>query len=278
MTTNLQKKTTYATAKKNQQKQDQYYKIVALIGFFVAWELLGWLNVNTEVVNIKYLPAPTEIFRSVFNLWQDGTLQKHLSISLQRVAAGFFFGVLASIILGALIASSRWFDDVLSPIITLLGPIPVMAFLPMFILWFGMNETSRIALIVYATVMGMVGYVIQGIKDTDSTLIRSAMSLGANKLQVFWQVKFQSALPNIFEGIKGALGTCFGALTVAEMLGATKGLGFLIVFSKNWFKINDMVMTAILIGLLYTIFSGVVAIIERVVISWKYKAIGHAVE
>jgi ABC-type nitrate/sulfonate/bicarbonate transport system permease component len=275
---NIKKKTTFSTEKKNQRKQDQYLKVASLIGFFIAWEILGWLNLNTDVVTIKYLPVPSGIFRSFFILWQDGTLLPHLTVSLQRVASGFIFGVLISIIIGSVIASSRLSDNVLSPIITLLGPIPVMAFLPMFILWFGMSESSRIALIVYATVMGMVSYVIQGIRDTDSTLIRSAMSLGANKLQVFWYVKFQSALPNIFEGIKGALGTTFGALTVAEMLGATKGLGFLIVFQKNWFKINEMVMTAILIGLLFTFFSGGIVLIERGIISWKYKAIGHAVE
>lgn len=109
-------------------------------------------------------------------------------------------------------------------------------------------------------------------------LIRSAVSLGANPWQLFTQVKFQSAFPNIFLGMKGALGTAFGAMVVAEMMGASTGLGYIIVFSKNWFKMDDMMMAAIVIGLLYSIMFAILSVIETKLFKWKSESTGSAVE
>lgn len=268
----------YNTAKRKKAERDKYYKVIALIGFFILWEVFGQLNKNFEWIETKFLPMPSEIVLAAYNFIMDGTLMKHLSISIYRVLGGYVIGVAAAILIGSLIASFRVVDNVISPILNLFGPIPVMAFLPMFILWFGIGEESKIILIAYATVIYMVSYVVEGIKNTDSILIRSSMSLGANRLQVFWNVKFQSAFPNIFLGMKGALGTAFGAMVVAEMLGASTGLGYIIVFSKNWFRMADMVMAAMLIGLLYSLIFGILTVIEHRIFKWKLKSTGTAVE
>lgn len=272
------KAVSYNTAKQQEAKKNKYYKIIALIGFFVLWEAIGRMNGVYGWFKAALLPMPSEIIESAVNFLKDGTLFTHLSISVNRVLLGYVIGVLVAVVLGTMIASSRLADNIISPIINLLGPIPVMAFLPMFILWFGIGENSKVILIAYATVIYMISYVVEGIRGTDPVLIRSALSLGATKIQVFWHVKFQSAFPNIFLGMKGALGTAFGAMVVAEMLGASTGLGYIIVFSKNWFKMSDMMMAAILIGLLYTLIFAVLTLLENVLFKWKKKSMGNAVE
>lgn len=268
----------YNTAKRKKTERDKYYKIAALIGFFVLWEVFGQFNQHFEWIETKFLPIPSEIIMAAYSFLLDGTLMKHLSISIYRVLGGYAIGVVVAIIIGSMIANSRAVDNIITPVLNLFGPIPVMAFLPMFILWFGIGEESKIILIAYATVIYMVSYVVEGIRNTDPVLIRSSMSLGANRMQVFWNVKFQAAFPNIFLGMKGALGTAFGAMVVAEMLGASTGLGYIIVFSKNWFRMADMMMAAMMIGLLYSLLFGILTVIEHKLFKWKLKSTGNAIE
>jgi len=272
------KQISYNTSQERRAKMDKYFKAISLISFFVIWELFGVINDKYSWIDAKFLPMPTDIVESLYNFILDGTLQTHLFISVERVLSGYVIGVIVSVILGALIASFKTVDNIISPILNLFGPIPVMAFLPIFILWFGIGENSKVILIAYATVIYMVSYVTEGIRNTDPLLIRSALSLGATPMQVFTQVKFKAAFPNIFLGMKGALGTAFGAMVVAEMLGASTGLGYIIVFSKNWFKMSDMMMAAILIGLLYTIMFGILSVIEKNLFKWKSKTNGDAIE
>lgn len=268
----------YKTAAANRAKRDKYFKIASLISFFILWEAIGHVNEALQWIDSKFLPIPSGIIKSAYTYFMDGTLMTHLGISVYRVCVGYAVGVVISIVLGSLIACFKTMDNICSPIINLFGPIPIMAFLPMFILWFGIGEQSKVILIAYATIIYMISYVTEGIKNTDPVLIRSAVSLGANPWQLFTQVKFQSAFPNIFLGMKGALGTAFGAMVVAEMMGASTGLGYIIVFSKNWFKMDDMMMAAIVIGLLYSIMFAILSVIETKLFKWKSESTGSAVE
>lgn len=268
----------YKTAAANRAKKDKYFKIASLILFFILWEAIGYLNGIMGWIEPKFLPVPTGIIRSAYTFFTDGTLMTHVGISVYRVCAGYAAGVVIAIILGSLIACFKAADTIFSPILNLFGPIPIMAFLPMFILWFGIGEKSKIILIAYATIIYLISYVTEGIKNTDPVLIRSAVSLGANQWQLFTQVKFKSAFPNIFLGMKGALGTAFGAMVVAEMMGASTGLGYIIVFSKNWFKMDDMMMAAIVIGLLYSLMYAILSVIESKLFRWKNENTASAVE
>jgi sulfonate transport system permease protein len=268
----------YKTAAEWRARRNKYFKVASLLAFFVCWEIIGRINLRAEWINAKFLPMPSEIIRAALTYAGDGTLWKHMGYSLYRVLSGFVWGVVISMALGSFIAESKTLDNLISPILNLFGPIPIMAFLPMFILWFGIGETSKIILIAYATVISMVSYVTEGIKNTDPALIRSAASLGANSIGLFVRIKLQSAFPGIFVGMKNALGVAFGAMVVAEMMGASTGLGYIIVFSKNWFKMSDMLMAAIIIGLLYSVIFSLLTVIENFLFRWKKDAAAHAIE
>lgn len=272
------KPVSYKTIELKKEKRNKYYQALALILFFLLWEFVGRLNFQYEWLNPKYLPVPTQILLSFYEMYVAGTLGAHLGVSVQRILVGYLSGMLVAFAVGSLIASVRAIDNAISPIITLFGPIPVIAVFPLFVIWFGIGESAKYILIAYSTFMYSVGYVIRGLKDTDSLLIRSASSLSANGLQIFLHVKLPSALPQIFSGIKGALGAAFSAVVVAEMLGASTGLGFLIVFSKNWFKVADMISAAIMIGVLYTVMFAVLSIVEGIVLRWKKIDLGSAFE
>ena len=259
-------------------RMNTYYKIFSLLFFFGLWQLISYLNGLNEWFNPVFLPSPAMVIETAYDYIIDGTLIGHIGMSFYRMIIGFVIGVVIAVVLGILIATKRDFDNILTPILNLVGPIPVFAFLPMFLIWFGIGESSKIALIAYATFVPLITYVIDGIKNTDPVLIRSARSLGATPFQVFTKVIFKSAMPHIFAGMKISLALTFSALVVAEMMGASEGLGYIIVNAKNWFKMADMFLAATLIGLEYTIFYGILTLIEKRLFRWKKVGMSKAVE
>ncbi|MGE4548746.1 MAG: ABC transporter permease [Intestinibacillus sp.] len=260
------------------RKQNKWIQAIVLAVFFIVWQLVTIANVREGWFNPVFLPAPTTIVATAASYLAQGKLLGHIGISLYRLLTGFAIGTLLAVVLGSLMALFRKVNNLLSPIINLFGPIPVLAFLPMFLIWFGIGENSKITLIAYTTVIAMLPYVLDGIRGTDSLLVRSALSLGASGFQVFWHVLAPAALSNIFSGMKACLGLAFSSLVVAEMMGASSGLGFIIVDSKNWFKLADMFMSAIIIGLLYTGFFAVLTAAERLLFRWKKSGLDSAVE
>ncbi|MBM6761047.1 nitrate ABC transporter permease [Megamonas hypermegale] len=259
-------------------RMNTYYKIFSLLFFFGLWQLISYLNSLNEWFNPVFLPSPAMVIETAYDYIIDGTLIGHIGMSFYRMIVGFVIGVVIAVVLGILIATKRDFDNIFTPILNLVGPIPVFAFLPMFLIWFGIGESSKIALIAYATFVPLITYVIDGIKNTDPVLIRSARSLGATPFQVFTKVIFKSAMPHIFAGMKISLALTFSALVVAEMMGASEGLGYIIVNAKNWFKMADMFLAATLIGLEYTIFYGILTLIEKRLFRWKKVGMSKAVE
>lgn len=260
------------------EKRNKWYKVISLISFFIIWEIFSRINIDKGWFNPVFLPSPTLIINTAYVYIQEGILFKHIGVSLYRMLSGFVIGTTIAIVLGALITNFKVIENILMPIINMFGPIPVLAFLPMFLIWFGIGENSKITLIAYTTFVSMLSYVTDGIKNTDPLLIRSAASLGASKLQIFTKVILNSAMPNIFTGMKACLGLGFSSLVVAEMMGASSGLGYIIVDAKNWFKMADMFLAAILIGILYTIFYSVLTVIEGFLFKWKRDGISSAVE
>lgn len=266
----------YAEARK--ARADKFYKALALFYFFCIWELISYLNAQNGWFNPVFLPSPVTVVETGWAYLMDGTLVLHIGMSFYRMITGFLIGVVAALVVGIMIAMSRSWDNILSPIINMVGPIPVFAFLPMFLIWFGIGEASKITLIAYATFIPMLIYIIGGIRETDPLLIRSAKSLGATESQIFTKVILNSAMPKIFEGMKMSLALTFSALVVAEMMGATTGLGYIIVNAKNWFKMADMFLAATLIGLEYTIFYAFLSLLEKKIFAWKNVGNSSAVE
>ena len=124
-------------------------------------------------------------------------------------------------------------------------------------------------LIAYCTFMTMLPYITDGLKNTPPVLIRASTSLGATQLQIFTRVMIPNAMPNLFVGMEVTLAMTFGALMVSEMLGASKGLGYMIINAKQWFKMDDMFLAIIIIGVLYTVMYAILSLLEKVLFKWK---------
>ncbi len=255
--------------KRKRNKKELILSITSLILFFTLWQVATYFNQRYGWFNPKFLPAPTDIIKKAITYAGDGTLWLHTSISIRRILIGFMIGGVLSVIVGMIFANQKLVEAWFSPIINLLGPIPPYALLPIIIIWFGIGESSKIGLIAYCTFMTMLPYITDGLKNTPPVLIRAATSLGATNWQIFTKVMIPNAIPNIFVGMKVTLAMTFGALMVSEMLGASKGLGYMIINAKQWFKMDDMFLAIIMIGMIYIFMFGIIQFVEHIVLKWK---------
>ncbi|MFE5322755.1 ABC transporter permease [Paenibacillus sp. NPDC056579] len=257
--------------------RDQW-NVLPFLVFFIGWELFARLNETMAWFNPLFLPPPTLVLEDAWLLTKSGLVTESILSSTIRIAAGFVIGCLFAVIAGVLMSKFRGVERWMSPILNLVSPIPALALLPLFIIWFGIGEFPKILLIAWTTFVPVLVYTVDGFKSVPSTLIRSALSLGASQRQVFTRVMIPSAIPNFIVGARVSLGLSFSALIVSEMMGAKSGLGYIIVDARNYFKISNMFVAIILIGLEYSLFSYLVKLMERRVLSWRKGGMREAVE
>ncbi|WP_424769255.1 ABC transporter permease [Paenibacillus sp. sgz302251] len=256
----------------------QKYNILPSLVFFVLWELFSQVNESAKFFNPNFLPAPTVLLSEGWELAKTGIIMDSVISSTIRILLGFMFGSVAAVALGVVMSKFKTVERWFSPILNLVGPIPALALLPLFIIWFGIGEFPKVLLIAWTTFIPVLVYTLDGFKSVPSTLIRSALSLGATERQIFTRVMLPSAIPNFLVGAQVSLGLSFSALIVSEMMGANSGLGYIIVDARNYFKITNMFVAIILIGLEYSLFSYLLKLVERRVMAWRKGGLRDAVE
>lgn len=256
----------------------QQWTIIPSILFFVLWEIFSRINGSIKFFNPNFLPAPSVLFQEAIELAKTGIIVDSIVSSTIRIMIGFTLGCIAALVFGVLMSKFKSVEFWLSPVLNLVGPIPGLALLPLFIIWFGIGEFPKVLLIAWTTFIPVLVYTLDGFKSVPSTLVRSALSLGASERQIFTKVMLPSAFPNFLVGAQVSLGLSFGALIVSEMMGAKSGLGYIIVDARNYFKISNMFIAIILIGLEYSLFSYLLKLVERRVLAWRRSGLREAVQ
>lgn len=253
-------------------------RTLPIIVFFLIWEVVSRINAQTAWMNPVFFPAPSTIARTGWQLWQDGTLWPSLVASTIRIVFGFAVGTVLAIGLSTVVNRFRVVEHWIAPILNLVGPIPALALLPLFIIWFGIGELPKVILIAWTTLIPVYVYTLDGLKSVNPVLLRSAMSLGANQRKIFLKVILPSAIPNVLAGAQVSLGLSFSSLIVAEMMGASDGLGYIIVNARNYFEVSNMFVAVVLIGLEYSLFSFGLRLVEKRVMAWRKGGFDEAVE
>lgn len=228
---------------------------MALISFsalLVVWEL----SVGT-LFNPLLIPSPGTTFAKAWEMLLSGELLMHIYVSLKRVIIGYVLGCVLGILLGALIGRIRLVRELSDPILELIRPISPVAMIPLAMLWFGIGETSKYFVILYATVIIVLLNTSAGVQRTPTTRIRAARCLGASDFQVFTKVILPSAVPFVLTGMRVALGFSFMGIVAAELIGAREGIGFLIMNSRLLLNTDQLFVGLIALGI-------VGAIIDRI--------------
>ncbi len=173
--------------------------------------MIGWqlLSVGS---NPDFLPGPVHTFRGMIELSQDGSLFRYIGVSFARVLAGWVLGCAAAIPVGLLMGRVTVIRTLTEPFINFIRFIPPLAFITLFLLWFGIGETSKIVLIMYATLFIVILNTMTGVLSVEEDKVRPARSMGASEWQILLHVIIPSTVPYIFTGMRLAMGTSFMAI------------------------------------------------------------------
>lgn len=231
----------------------------------IIWQLGGVFGLVSKTV----LPTPLDIFLAFQELIKTGELFGHLSISVFRAAAGFFIGGGLGIILGTIVGFSTRSEQYLDPSVQMLRTVPHLAVAPLFVLWFGFGETSKVLLIADGAFFPLYVNAFLGIRGVDSKLFDVARVLEFSKRKLITKLILPSALPNLLLGARLSLGVAWVSLVVAELMGSTEGIGYMIMDARQ-FSNTDIVFVGIIIFAFVGKFSdSLVRLLEAKFLRWR---------
>jgi ABC-type nitrate/sulfonate/bicarbonate transport system permease component len=238
-------------------------RAAAVVAMVVVWFAVVHANRWYGLMNPVLLPTPAEVLAVGIEMTRDGTLPRHVLTSLARVAQGFGLAAAAALALGVLAGISVPLRLVVDPIVEFVRPIPPLAFLPMFLVWFGLGEASKVAFIGYTTFFPMFVAVAASVLRVDVVLLRAAASLGASRADLIRRVILPAALPGIVVALRLGVGLALFVIVGAEFMGADAGLGHLIMEGRTFFNPPQIVMGALVLGLLGSLLNASLLAAER---------------
>lgn len=228
----------------------KYLKVFLKLGI-ISWIFLlsVWIFISS-FYDAEFLPSPIETILGAKELIIDGTLIHFIFVSLKRVLVGWCIGNIIAIPVGIIIGRIEGVKQFIEPFIDFFRFIPAIAFITLFIMWFGIGEESKIMLIIYATGFASMINTVSGVLSIDKLKIQAARSLGANEMQIVFHIIIPAALPYIFTGIRLGMGNAFMAIVGAEMIAAKEGIGYLIFTSRMYFRTDWIFVGLISLGLM----------------------------
>ncbi|SAL54901.1 ABC transporter permease [Caballeronia humi] len=238
---------------------------IALVGFLLLWELLPRLG----MVSAAYLSPPSAVFVAIARLFDGGEVWKHLSASAIRSISGLLLAVAGGVVCGFTLGWFRRAERIADPLYQLLRQVSAFALFPVFMLFLGIGESSKIAIIVWAAFWPVLLNTISGVKQVERIFIDGARSMGASQGFIFAKVVLPAALPEILTGIRIAGAYSITALVAAEMIGARSGLGFYTLNSQETFQIPDMYAGIVLLALFGLAINQSLSLLERRLLRWR---------
>ena len=214
--------------------------------------LIFWYLITDglNLVEPYVLPSPIDVLNSAINIIQSGKLLQNTVDTLFKVFSGLILASIVAIPLGILLGWYQTLEDLASFVISILRPIPPVAWIPFSILWFGIGTLPAVFIIFMGCVFPILVYTLDGVKRTDKVLIESAQTLGANDWNVLKRVILPSTVPYIVSGLKVGVGIALMCTISAEMIGSSSGLGYMILTATNLFDTGTTVVGMLVIGLI----------------------------
>ncbi|MEK0083855.1 ABC transporter permease [Benzoatithermus flavus] len=235
------------------------------LGAAAAWELAaraGWIEA-------RLLPPPSVVARAIVELQQSGDLARHTTATLARVAAGFALGLALATGLGALAGFSATARRLLDPTLQALRAIPSIAWVPLFVLWFGIFEASKVALIATGAFFPIYLSLVTGIQGVDRKLVEVGRVCQLGPLALIGRILIPAALPAWLTGVRGGLGLAWMFVIAAELMGASEGLGYLLVDGQMTGNAAQILAALVLFALLGQATDALLVLLTRRLVAWQ---------
>lgn len=228
------------------QLRDKLTSWAAPLVLLVAWEV----SVRAGLISHSLLPAPLEVVQAAVSLLKQGSLLTHLAASALRAAVGLVVGSGIGLVLGLITGLSRRAQLLFDTPMQMLRAVPVLALVPLVIVWFGLGETAKLFVVSITVVFPVYLNTFHGVRSVDPALIEMARLYGVSERQLYREVILPGALPSILVGLRFALGLAWLVLIVAESIGAKQGLGYVAMNAREFMQMDVLVLTIVLWALL----------------------------
>lgn len=247
-----------------------FFTPTSLILLVICWCFLTYGGVVSRI----FLPSPSQVMGTGWELWRDGTLLEYTLDSLYRVGVGFILAAILAVPLGILMGSCRLAEVILEPIIDFIRYLPVTALVPLLILYFGIGDLQKMSVIFIGTFFQLVLMIADVTANVPRDLTRAAYTLGANPWQVFHRVLLPASMPGILDNLRITMGWAWTYLVLAELVAANSGLGYMILRAQRFLQTEKIFVGLIVIGILGIITDYLFKIIFRIYLPWSEKAGG----
>ncbi len=241
------------------------------VGFvvFAALIALAEWGTRTGFISNLTLPRPSDVAATFGDLWTTGLLWKHLAPSVSRLVVGAALGATAGIGVGVLIGLFSLVRAGLVPLVAAIFPIPKIALLPLFVIWFGIDEASKYALIAFGTFTPTVVATYGAVDNVDRTLIRMGQSFGLRWTSIVGKIVLPGALPGILSGLRVSLAIAIILLVAAEMLGAEYGIGAYILEAGSLYDLERLFAGVIMLSVMGLAVSAAIGLLESRLLRWR---------
>lgn len=238
-----------------------------VLAVLAIWESVS----HSGLVSSLFLPAPSQIGGALVFMAVSGELMTNVMASLYRIFWGFLLGGSLGLLVGLSTGISALLDRMGTPLVNALYPIPKIALLPLFILWLGIGEVSKVTIIALGVFFPIAINTYAGVKNTDPLLLKVAASFNAGRMLVLRSIVLPQALPLIFAGFRLAAGTSLLLLVAAEMIAAEEGLGALILHYGDLMITSNLMAGVVVLSLLGLLFNSFFRWLERRTIRWNHR-------
>jgi len=225
-----------------------FYKSLLLLSIYIGFILLSW-DVLSRIGNNFLLPHPVDVYKALLKATQEGFLFSDLKISIIRITTGWFIAILIGTILGILVSYYRWLVPI-DYINDFFRYLPVPAFLPITLMWFGIGETSKIFLIFLGVFVQVIAMVSNEIRNFPTEYIEVGRSLGMSRHQILFHIILEGIKPNLWDIYRINLGWAWTYLLVGEVAAANEGIGYRLIKSQRFLQIDTIYAYLIVIGLI----------------------------
>jgi sulfonate transport system permease protein len=231
----------------------------------VVWQLLGALG----EISPHILATPSQVATAAWQLTKDGELGDNLLASLQRVGGGLLIGVALGVLLAVLAGLFRLGEELIDSTMQVVRALPVLGLLPLVIIWFGVGEQPKIALVAFAAACPVYINTYAGIRGVDNRLVEAGRVLGLNRFGLIRNVILPGAVPGFLVGLRFALTSAWLVIIIAEQLNATSGIGYLMNQAQAWYRTDIIVLGLLIYGLLGLLADSLVRLLERRLLVWR---------
>jgi NitT/TauT family transport system permease protein len=246
-------------------------KIGLTIAPFAALVALWWLLRLTGLINPGLLPSPLQVARTFWSTLTEGNLLTNITMSVVRVLGGLLLGTAAAVPVGFLIGWYRPVGRLLDPLINFFRALPPIALIPLVIVYLGIGEVAKIAILFYASFFAAVIVMYEGMAAISPIYVRVARTLGATDFEIFARVMVPLTVPHMLVALRVALGVCWATLVAAELVAAQEGLGAMIQNASAFFELNTIYLGIICIGAMALLMDTILRHLTARIVGWQEK-------